>query len=510
MIFCVHYNFRFLFFSCIFIVINLLLLFYSSNSFSAEWSIQPSLSVSQTYTDNVRLGGGGLGGGLGGLSSDGKKDDFITRINPGVNFSGKSRRYQINSLYTMNNLIFAKNSNFNRTRHQLRTDATAELLKDLFFIDGLASIRQQNATLFGAQTTDNINVTGNRRDVRVYTVSPYIRHRFGNLASTELKYTYGIVESSAGGLRNSRRNSYLASLTSGDYFRTLSWGLNYSHQRIHLDGGQLRPARTVELERSIANLRYNITRRFSLTASGGYERNSFISIRGKPSSPTWTVGFIWFPNKRTEISGSAGKRFFGDTYAANIKYRTRMTTWEATYTEDITTFNQQAGLLSGGFGSFGGDSGSLLDGNNFLTNRLFLLKNARASVTIQGRRNTLGFRFFHRSRKAFSPEDDDAELVGIENSRLLNNTTQIGGNIFWSYKISPLTSVNLTASYLQFKLSSGQTGSSNPKNMIFTANLRKRFGESLTGALLYRYIQRTFSGNDAQANSITASVNMNF
>jgi len=513
MIFCVHYNFRFLFISCIFIVINFLLIFHSSNSFSAEWSFQPSLSIRQTYTDNVRLGGlGGLGGvGLGGLSSDGKQDDFITQINPRVSFTGKSRRYQIDSSYRMNNLIFAKNSNLNRIRHQLNANATAELLEDLFFIDGLASIRQQNATLFGAQTTDNINVTGNRRDVRRYSISPYVRYRFGNLASTELRYTYGIVESSAGGLRNSQRNGYQASLTSGDYFRVLSWGLNFSHRRIHFDGNQLRPARTIELERSIGNLRYNITRRFGLTASGGYERNSFISIRGKPSSPTWTVGFIWVPNKRTEISGSAGKRFFGDTYAANIKYRTRMTTWEATYTEDITTFNQQGGGgFGGGFGGFGGFGGSVLGGNNFLTNRLFLLKSARASVTINGRRNTLGFRFYHRSRKAFSPESDDEELVGIENAGLLNNTTQIGGNIIWSYKISPLTSLSFTASYLRIKFLSGQPSNRNRNNMIFTTNLSKRFGESLTGALRYRFIQRTFSGNDAQANSITASVNMNF
>ncbi len=148
--------------------------------------------------------------------------------------------------------------------------------------------------------------------------------------------------------------------------------------------------------------------------------------------------------------------------------------------------------------------------NNFLTNRLFLIKRAQASVTISGRRNTLGFRFFHRSRKAFSPESDDEELVGIENARLLNNTTQIGGNILWSYKISPLTSLSFTASYLRIKFLSGQPSNRNRNNMIFTTNLSKRFGESLTGALRYRFIQRTFSGNDAQANSITASVNMNF
>lgn len=488
--------------------------FYFPLSYADEWHIKPSLSVSQSYTDNVRLGGLGLlGGGLGGIASRERQDDFVTQINPSLLFTGKSRRFEIDTSYLMNNLIFAKNGNLNRIRHQLRAKGTAELLEDLLFVDGLASIRQQNATLFGAQTTDNINVTGNRRDVRIYNITPYIRHRFGSIASTELRYTFGIVESS-GGLRNSQRHSYQASLNSGSYFRVFSWGLNYSHQRIHIDGSQLRPARTIELERSVANITYNLTRRFALTASGGYERNSFISIRGKPSSPTWTVGFVWFPNKRTEISGNAGERFFGDTYAASIKYRTRLTTWEASYSEDITTFNQQAG--GGAFGGSGafmgsGSFGGFLGSNNFLTNRLFLQRFAQASTTINGLRNTLSFRFFYRSRKAFSPEDDDAELVGIQNAGLLNNTRQIGGNASWSYKVSPLTTASLTASYIRFKFLSGRPGGSrNRDNMIFTANLQKRFGERLTGSLRYRYIQRTLVGSDSYANTITASVKANF
>ena len=70
--------------------------------------------------------------------------------------------------YTMNNLIYAENSNFTRIRHQLNAVGTGELIKDLFFVDGRASIMQQNLSLLGPQAINNVNVTGNRADVRTH------------------------------------------------------------------------------------------------------------------------------------------------------------------------------------------------------------------------------------------------------------------------------------------------------------------------------------------------------
>ncbi|MDN5934803.1 MAG: TIGR03016 family PEP-CTERM system-associated outer membrane protein, partial [Nitrosospira sp.] len=282
------------------------------------WRIIPRMILRETYSDNVRLaGGGGRDGG----------GDFITQINPGVVVTGVGRRFNLSANYMMNNLIYAEHSNFTRSRHMLNALATAELVENLFFVDARASMAQQNVSLLGPQALDNVNVTGNRADIRTYTVSPYLRHRFKDFASTEARYTHGIVESSANGLRNSQRDGFQFALNSGDSFRTLNWGFNYSNQMIHFD----RSDRTIELERSVANLRYRVTPLFGLTASGGYERNSFISIKGSPSSPTWTVGFTWQPSERTSIIANAGQRFFGDTYFALANHRTRLTVWDASY-----------------------------------------------------------------------------------------------------------------------------------------------------------------------------------
>ncbi len=493
---------------------------YAPNTDAVQWEFNPRLTVSETYTDNVRLGAAGLGAGSG-FGSNQQGGDLITQINPGVLFKGTGRRFNMSTNYSMNNLIFAKNSNLTRIRHQLNANATTELIKDFFFIDGTARRVQQNISALGPQAVDNTNVTGNRLDLRIYNVSPYLRYRFKNLASTELRYTRGIVESSIrNGLRNSQRDNYQFSLNSGSAFRTLQWGVNYNNQIIHFT----RTSREMKLERSIANLRYNLTSQFALTATGGYENNSFGSaLRSDISAPSWTVGFFWAPTERTNLNVAAGKRFFGDTYTGEFNHRTRLTTWSARYIEEITTFNQQAGQ-AGGFGAFGGFGesvggdlglGSLgglgtLNALNSANNGLFLQKRFRASLRINGARNTLNFAVFNLSRKQLSSiEEDNTELFG-ELALLTRSIKQTGANTSWRYRLSPITNFSVSASFVKSRFA-GSNISSN--NMIYNASLTRNFLSNLTGILRYRHIQR--QGRSGQfgninANSITALLKMDF
>ena len=499
----------------------------SSYSDAAEWTVVRQMNLVETYSDNVRLGQGGSGTG-----------DFITQINPGITVNGVGSRFNANVSYMTNSLIYAQNSNFTRVRHQLNAIGTAELVKDLFFVDGRASISQQNVSLLGPQAIDNVNVTGNRANVSFYNISPYLRHRFQDFATTEVRYTRNWVNSSANPLFNSNGDSILAGLNSGSAFSTLGWGVNYSNQMIHFSNG-----RHVELERSVGNLRYTVTRRFALTATGGYERNSFISIRGSPSAPLWTVGFVWEPTERTNIAVSGGQRFFGNTYSALASHRTRLTAWDFGYTQNITTFNQQAGLgMGSGFGGgLGGSlnsllaaqnpnlspdaiqqassgllglglSGSFFNPTNFLTNRLFLQKLLQASFAMNGTKNTVVLRVFNMTRQAWSPDSVDAGLVGTQDLGLLNHTRQSGTNALWSYRLSEMTRANANFGYTRFSfVGSGRVDD----YWLITLGLSRRFPQirpNLNGMLQVRHQERSSNqpGPGYQENAVIASLNMTF
>lgn len=491
---------------------------------AAEWNIQPRLTVSETFTDNVRLGGGIGFGGLGGLGSG---SEFITQISPGVNITGEGHRFRSNLNYTLNNLVYAKNERF-RMRNLLNADTTAEIIKHHFFIDGRAAISQQNAFLFGSQALDNATLTGNLRNIYRWSISPYVRQRFSNLASGEVRYVHGEVSSNVNSFSNSSSDTAILSLNSGSAFRTLGWGINYSHTQI--DRKYARPnlgrLQTIELERTTGMLRYAVTSQFNLIGTAGYERNSFISIRGRTSSPLWTVGFSWTPTKRTKIDASGGKRFFGNTYAASVDHRTRNTVWNLSYIEDISTFGQQslaggsilnASMLSQLFSSLqGGEAllnqglpSSFADPNNFLTNRLFLLRRLQASLTVNGKKNSLVFRGFNYSRKSFSSDEEDADLIGIDNAVLTRNTTQTGGNILWNYRLSPRTSANINLGYIR---TSYDAVNRKDDNMIVRAGLNKQFTSHINGSIMYYHLQRKSNRNNGSydANAVTVTLNMNF
>lgn len=504
----------------------MVLLLLSPCSDAAEWQIIPRMSLIETYSDNVRLGT---------VSSASGKDDFITQLNPGMSVNGLGPRFNLRMDYTMNNLFYAKNSNLTRTRHQLNAIGTAELIEDLFFVDGRATMAQQNLSLTGPQSLDNVNVTGNRADVRTYSISPYLRHRFKDFATAEARYSLSQVTSNANALSNSQGTGYLFGLNSGSAFRTLGWGFNYSNQTVHFD----RSNRDAEFERYIATLRYRLTPQFGLITTGGYEKNSFLSIRGSPSSPTWTVGFLWTPTERTSIAISGGQRFFGDTYSALATHRTRLTAWEASYDEGLTTFNQQAqagSMLTMG-GSLSqlltaqnpglspdviqqntgailglGTSGAFANPSNFLSNRLFLQKRFQASVAMNGTRNTLVFRLFNMTRRAFSPESVDVGLGNAADLALLNHTRQSGGNGLWSYRISQLTSANLNFGFTRFSYLGADR---QDDMMLFSGGLMRRIPEilpNLVGTLQLRHNRRTSSqaGANYHENAAIASLSMTF
>lgn len=451
-----------------------------------------------------------------------------------MSMSGLGPRFTLRMDYTMNNLFYAENSNLTRTRHQLNALGTAELIEDLFFVDGRAAMTQQNLSLTGPQSLDNVNVTGNRADVRTYSISPYLRHRFSDFASTELRYNYNKVTSDAFALFNSQGTGYTFALNSGTSFSTLGWGFNYSKQTIDYT----RSNRSVDFERSTGTLRYRVTRQFSLIATGGYEKNSFISIRGSPSSPTWSIGFSWKPSERTSIAISGGQRFFGDTYSALATHRTRLTVWEAGYDQAITTFNQQAqgGSMFGMGGALGqllaaqnpnlsqdiiqqntgallgpGASGAFANPSNFLTNRLFLQKRFQASVAMNGTRNTLAFRLFDMTRRAYSPESVDIGLGNAADLSLLNHTRQSGGTALWGYRISRLTTANLNLGFTRFSF----LGASRQDDMmLFSTGLTRQLPEimpNLMGALQVRHNRRSSNqGTSYHENAGIASLSMSF
>ncbi len=501
------------------------LLVLSPKSGAAEWEFVPRTNIRLHFTDNISLVPN---------SSPDKEADFVTQLIPGFFSNFTSPRFNSTINYSLINIIFAKNSDRNRSFHNLDARNTAELYENHFFVDGNVRMRQQNQSILAPQG-DVVNLTGNLRNIRQYSISPYLLERFGNLATTELRYARVLTDSDASTtFFNSQANIYNASVISGPAFRTLEWGLNYSRQDIDFD---LRPD-SVRLETEIANIQYNFTRRFGLTATGGYESNNFGQVnQDDPKGVRWSAGFIWVPSQRTSLEASAGQRFFGDTYAFNFEHQTRLFAFSSSYRENISSVWQVLNLDATG------DTGALLNGiltdqvppgtdpaeiarlvqliivelglpsalafdTNYLSNRFFLQKRFISTVLFNSAKNTVIFRVFHTTR---TPLEVFPILDGLFGGLQVAHIKQKGANMTWSHQLSKSgrTRVNFNLLYRRLKF---------PTLFRIDHNYRAEFtishslSENILALVQYRLNKRTSNavGNEFTENRFTLALNVRY
>lgn len=485
----------------------------STSSHAADWKITPSLDLSETYTDNVRLSSSGT-----------EKSDFVTGVSPGISVAGTGSRLKVRMNYTMQNLAHSNESSKITTSHQLSADGNAELIEHLFFLDGKAGVSQQNISLFGPQATDNTNITGNRATVATYSVSPYLRNRFDGIATSELRYTHDEVRTGVGGLSDSKGDGALFSLSSGPAFRKLGWGLHYNKHKSDYSNNP-----SVETESYSGDLRLIITPKFSLTATKGYEKNNYLSIGTKPEGDSWTAGFAWTPTARTSLEASTGHRFFGKTRSLAASHRSRNTVWSVNYSEDITTMHSQflipatkamdLGALCAAqhpddpawceqFFLQTGLPTTLTNAANYFTNQYFLQKRLQASVVLNSAKSTLILSAFDSLREAQTSQTMNTSLL-IGNLALNDNTKQIGGNAVWSWRFSPRTNVNVSTGYTKSRsISTGIIDT----NRTMGLGLTRQFRPKLNGSVNLRHNERdtTQSGGNYRENAITANLHMTF
>lgn len=490
-------------------------LLLSQQAIAADWKLTPSLDLEETYSDNIGLAPRGS-----------EKSDWVTQVQPGISLIGTGSHLKAHVNYGMQSLFYANDSSPSTINHQLNAGANAELLDKFLFLDGSASISQANISLLGPLTTNNINVTGNRADVRTYSISPYLRHSFDTLASSELRYTHDAVSTSSGGLSSSKADSMLFSLNSGSAFRTLGWGLSYNGQRTDSTN-----VPTVTSQTTTGSLRYMVSPKFSLTATSGYEKFDYLSIGALPEGSFWSAGFAWDPLDRTSIAASVGRRYFGQTHQVTASHRTRNSVWSLGYNEDITTSRNQFLSPTTDTATFlnqlclaaidpvscqqdvanaintGAIPAFLPFATNYFTNQYFLQKRLQASVALNGAKSTVLFTLFNSSRKSQTSSVLDSVLLGTGSLTLNDNTRQLGGSALWNWRISPRTSAHISAEYTRNSLSS-QTDYDKALRLGMTRQIQPK----LSGSVEFRRLMHdsTLSSSDYIENAATASLLMTF
>ena len=477
------------------------------------WLITPSISVLETYTDNVAL-----------APSNRKESDFITSVTPGLRIEGKGARANLSLVYRRHELLYAGESDRNSSQNFLNATGSLEAIERWLFIDAGATITQQAISAFGSQPTVTENVSSNRVETSSYFISPYIRGRLGSAAEYNVRYRWTAASSDGNALADSDVSEWSGNLGSTARGTLFGWRLDASRQANHVD-----TRRSTELRLVRGTLLYHYDSDLTFSLNAGHESNNY-STASTESRVTYGGGFEWVPSPRARVAGTTEKRFFGESHEFTLDYRTPLSSWQFLDRRVVTVLPPQLALpgqataydllfdaLTSRFPDpalraqevqrvlqQNGTPENLGLQTGFLTTRAFVERIQQASFALLGTRNTITFTATRTTREGIGEAgggpDDFTLSSEIE-------TRTIGAS--WAHRFSALSSANLLATRIQTKGSAGTNLESvqDTVRLIFS----HRLGPRTSGSIGLRYVRfDPTTGLDYTEKAVTASVSTTF
>lgn len=468
-----------------------------------EWTIVPSVSASEEFTDNVNF------------TAKGRQSDALTELTPGLYINGDTPRLSATFNYNPTAIEHVQATDQNQFIQNMAGNGTLAIVPDLFFFDGYAtSVNEDRAGGFGYGNQAQIP-TSLSTQTTAYSGSPYLQFHFGDFGDEEVRYTLSqtvfsgntgtiagpVTGTNLGSISNSIQQELLSKFTTGEGLGRLK--LTASNDYIDFSSADSLSSRQ---ETTSVNAQYNISGPYSALSQVGYQRLVF--AQESPlnfTGPIWSVGGQYQPRDDRLISLTYGLNQGEYGYTGNVQYAvTPLTTVTASYTYQTLTEQQQ---ILQGLGNTaqtapgnptnpatGGTvptqnptqagNGTLINPttglptaiqnpNLALQNAALRVHSLLAGVTMQG-----GERNFYSLN--FNRTEDLAVTAGG-----LSQTTT-GGYLTWNRDMSPYTQGTLSAGYADNISSAVGTGTSAHIGILtFTAGLTYSLSDTLTAATTY-------------------------
>lgn len=501
-----------------------------------EWTINPSVTASEIYSDNINL-----------APSGNEKGALVTELSPGVSMMRRSARSTLNLNYRMQNLYNANGNNDLRIFNQLQYNSHNTFVPNRLFLDSRSSVSQQNISS-NQLANDNISGSGNRTNVATFGLSPYWTPHFSNFANGTARVNFDTLTTgiapSANAISDSASLGEVIQLNSGTKFKRVNWGLSLNNTENYRANGN-----DVKFQNSNGIVRTYINKYFNVFAQGGHSNNSFQSTTNTNKNGVfYTLGGQWRPSQHYSIEAGAGNNSFvtvnispiqrinwrttyrdnsiglnsGKTWQTALNYRTRQSVWALTHDNDTTTtqeilsqqriFNVQD--------QFGNDIINPVTNQPFqrainiptLTDEVIVRKRWNFSASYNTGKSTISANAYHENR-TFQVSGNHEKVRGI--------------NATWNWQFASRTSAYIRPSW-QHTDGAGpsltgfnvNTVDSNTDRYDIAIGMNRSITSRLNGRLEFRHVNQTtdnntnvngfLNTNSYQENRATASVFMRF
>lgn len=447
------------------------------------WFIQPRISVSETFTDNINPASGI------------KLADQITEVTPGIRVEGDTARLKAYADYQMTGYAYARGTYGNRSQNALNSFGTFEALEKRLYLDFSGTISQQSISAFVPLVASNATPNANRTETSNYRLSPYLRGRFGSEADYELRFGTTWLDTKSALVSNLVMQDWSAKIRNTIAQARFGWAVDASGQNTAYSNGS-----KTQSERLRGLVSYQIMPALKFSLSAGQESNDYLALT-RTSKVTSGYGVDWRPTERTLISTFSERRAFGNGYNYAVSHRTPLMAFKFTDSRDVSFQSNQATTVGRGtiydllFTQFAsafpdpvvraqqvtqllaqtGISPTTQLTSSFLTSRVTALKRQELSTVLNGVRNTVTVSY---SR---SVQDILGAAAGTGDFALSSSITQKGLTGNWAYRLTPLSSLTATALLLESSGSGSATLASRQKslNLSYTTRVAAQVNFSL-------------------------------
>jgi uncharacterized protein (PEP-CTERM system associated) len=416
----------------------------------------PSVSVTQSFTDNVQQ-----------APDETARTDWITEATPRLRLEGKGSRTELLLDFQLRNFAYANEARLNNSQKQLTSFLKVEAIENWLFVDAQANISQQNRSPFaGSVLTGNAAASGagnNRVETTTYQIAPYVRGRIADVAIYQVRLNATETDTSENAFPTTNLYELVSKFSNASPSAKIGWSVDTTVLSLH---NKIIGTREDQRLRGAAIYAVEPQLRFSLV--GGYERTDYASVDPR-STGIYGVGVEWSPSPRTQFAAVREHRFFGDGHSVLLSHRTPMTAWRFSSSHDLSVLPTQLTTLDPGsaysslfdllqsaipdpverarsvqtrLAQTGIPPGYGISGG-FLTSRPFVSRNKEASVALIGSRNTITLAYSNREQRSVG--------LGLTGSSANSgeDVRRESLNAAWAYRLTPLSTVTLLASRLR-------------------------------------------------------------
>lgn len=478
--------------------------------------ITPSVSLSETFSDNVNLRSGAK-----------TESDWITMVSPSLRLSALGRQVRGNLQMTFNSALYANDGTRNTDFLTLQGDGTIEAWEKRAFIDIRASSTRQLISAGGIRPADQVTGLGNQADVRNFSASPYVVGHFAGTGTAELRYTTNLTESSSNVLMRTVRQAWSASASDPHLTGRLGWAVNVTDTETNTNN--LR-----DVKQQIVRLTgmFQLDPTLMLRLIVGSESNNLMTFDSRRQSLTG-AGFDWTPSLVTKVSGTWEDRFFGPGYQIAAEHRKARSAYRLSFSKDVTSTSQSlvAGityydLLMQLFASSYPDptirdqavrnyiadntpgAGNAIVGSQaVLSNGLFLDRRAQFGMTLSGVRNTVTLTTYYSKRESLM--DQSFAFSGDMSSGTQVMDTGVVAAL--SHQLTPQTTGTMQLAGTRSRAESNARVATefNTRTRLITTGISTKFTPKLNGAVMYRNNQSSGS-RDYSENAVIGSLSLQF